>query len=51
MDPFVPDQMTLLLKSPPDSTMSFEFKVEYYQDGVDYNYFEFTTNKVVLKNE
>jgi len=49
--PFVPSQMTLILKSPPDKTSEFEFTIKYYQDGIDYDYFEYKTNKIVIKKE
>lgn len=47
--PLVPDEITLMLNSPPDSTTDFEFTIQYYQDGIDLDYFEFKTDKVVIK--
>lgn len=45
----IPDQLTLMLKTPPDSTSNFEFLVKYYQQGVEDNdYFEFTTNRIQI---
>jgi hypothetical protein len=47
--PSVPDEMTCILKSPPDQTTDFEFTVKYFQDGIDFDYFGFRTNKIVIK--
>lgn len=43
-------EIALLLKSPPESSAEFEFTVKYYQDGIDMNYYEFTTNAVTITN-
>lgn len=49
-NPNVPSELTLILKEQPDLTKDFEFLVKYYQNGVDDNdFFEFTTNKIVIK--
>jgi len=48
--PNVPNNLTLILKEPPDVTSEFEFLVKYYQNGIGTNdYFEFTTNKIVVE--
>jgi len=44
-------EMVLILKSPPDLTSDFEFMIKYYQEGIDYDYFEFKTKNIVIKNE
>jgi hypothetical protein len=49
--PTMPRYMTLILNSPPNLTTDFEFTVKYYQDGIDHNFFEFKTYKVVIINE
>jgi len=46
--PFVPQNMTLILKEKPAVTDEYQFTVKYYQNG-KYNYFEYTTNKVIIK--
>jgi hypothetical protein len=49
-NPYVPKELTLILREQPDSTTDFEFTVKYYQNGIDNNdYFEFKTNKIVIK--
>ncbi len=49
-NPNVPSKLTLILKEQPDLTTDFEFLVRYYQNGIDENdFFEFTTNKIVIK--
>lgn len=48
-NPYVPSEMALILREPPDLTSDFEFLVKYYQNGIDGNdYFEFVTNKIVI---
>ncbi len=49
--PYVPNEMTLILNSPPNLTINFGFTVKYYQNGIDNDYFEFNTDKIVIKNE
>jgi len=47
--PNVPTYLTLILKEPPGMTSDFEFLVKYYQHGLGTkDYFEFTTNKIVI---
>lgn len=48
-EPIVPNESILLLKEKPDTTTSFQFKVEYYQQGIDFDFFEFTTTNVVVE--
>ncbi|MCB0496260.1 MAG: hypothetical protein KDC79_08990 [Cyclobacteriaceae bacterium] len=47
-NPTVPWRMFLILKEPPDLVSDYEFLVKYYQEGIDSNYFEFLTDKVVI---
>jgi len=48
--PYVPNEMTLILKAKPALTTDFEFLVKYYQKGMENNdYFEFTTRNLVIK--
>lgn len=47
--PTTPEQMVFMLTSPPDSTGLFAFTVKYYQDGIDHDYFEFTTDSLIIK--
>lgn len=49
--PSVPFEMTLILRNPPAATTEFEFNIKYYQDGIDQDYFEHKTNKVVIRKE
>lgn len=48
-NPSIPNELTLILREQPDLVTDFEFLVKYYQDGIDHDYFEFTTNKIVIK--
>lgn len=48
--PYVPNEMTLILNSPPSLISNFEFTIKYYQDGIYKDYFEFKTNSIVIKN-
>lgn len=41
----------LVLKAPPEKTGEFEFTIKYTQDGIDFDYFEKTTNKIVITKE
>ena len=50
-NPYVPSELVLILKKQPDLTTDFEFLVKYYQNGIDYDYFDFLTNKIVIINE
>lgn len=44
-----PYQLVLLLNEQPSETQSFSFDIEYHQDGVDFDLFEFSTEAVVIK--
>jgi hypothetical protein len=46
--PFVTQEMTLILKSAPQTTDEYRFTVKYFQDGVDLDYSEFTTNNILV---
>ncbi len=51
-NPNVPSELTLILKEQPDLTTDFEFLVKYYQNGIaDNDFFEFMTNKIVIKRD
>lgn len=50
-NPSVPIEMTIILREQPDMAEHFVFLVKYYQDGIDYDYFEFETPGIVLKKE
>ena len=49
MNPVVPYESYLLLKDQPNSTTSFQFNVQFYIQGIDGDFFEFTTEEVVLE--
>ena len=49
--PTVPTEITLILKSPPNLTEDYKFTVKYFQDGIDNDYFEFITAKIVIQNK
>jgi hypothetical protein len=46
--PFVTQEMTLILKHAPQITDEYSFTVKYFQDGVDLDYSEFTTNDILV---
>jgi hypothetical protein len=49
-NPYVPTDLTLILKEQPAVTTDFIFQVKYYQKGVDGNdFFEFTTDKIEIR--
>ena len=50
-NPYVPNELVLVLKEQPDLTTDFQFLVKYYQNGIDYDYFEFVTDKIVIDRE
>ncbi len=49
--PPVPNQMTFILRDPPAFTNEFEFRVEYYLEGIDHDYFEHKTRRVIIRTE
>lgn len=49
MDPVVPYEFYLLLKEKPDTLTSFQFTIQFYQQGIDIDYFEFTTEEVTIE--
>jgi len=49
--PFVPNSMALILNRPPIKSKGFEFTVKYFQDGIDFDFFEFETEEVFIKVE
>ena len=49
--PFIPNELILILREKPQLTTDFEFLVKFYQDGIDNDYFEFSTNSIVIKKE
>jgi hypothetical protein len=50
-NPYVPNELVLILNKQPDMTTDFQFLVRYYQDGIDVDYFEFTTDTIVIQRE
>ena len=49
MDPVVPYQSYLILKEKPDTIKSFQFNIQFYQQGIDVDYFEFMTEEVIVE--
>lgn len=49
--PFVPEQLSLILKVSPEVTTEHEFTVEYYQDGVDLTSKVFTLPPITIVAE
>ena len=49
MNPVVPYESYLLLKEQPDSITNFKFNVQFYVQGIDGDFFEFTTEEVVVE--
>jgi len=47
--PSPPVEMFLILNSPPAVNQDFEFTVKYYQNGIDFDFFEFKTEKVFIR--
>lgn len=47
--PLLPIQSSLLLKEAPESTKNFQFTVKIYLDGVDLDFYEFTTNSIEIR--
>lgn len=43
------NSMTLILNQTPDKSKRFAFKVEYFQDGIDVDFFEFETEPIFIK--
>ncbi len=44
-----PERLIILLNEQPAETTAFSFKIEYYQTGIDEDFFSFTTSPVVLR--
>ncbi len=47
--PNVPHSWYLALKEGPTSTTDFQFYVQYYQQGIDTDFFEFTTRNILIE--
>jgi hypothetical protein len=47
-NPFVSQEMTLILKYAPQTTDEYKFTIKYYQDGVDLDYSEYTTDDIMV---
>ena len=43
--------MVLVLKESPEVTADYTFEIEYYQDGKDLDFFEFTTRSVEIRTK
>lgn len=48
-EPNVPFVWYLVLKEAPASATNFQFHVQYYQQGIDTDFFEFTTDSIVIE--
>lgn len=48
--PEVPAEIILLPNTAPSSINSFQFTVKYFQDGLEMDEYEFTTESIVIKN-
>ena len=42
------EKFYFLLKSPPSNSDDFEFRVELFVDGIDYDYYDLKTKKVYI---
>ncbi len=49
--PFIPNNMFLILNSPPETSMHVEFTIHLFLDGIDIDFFEIKTKKVFIKIE
>lgn len=51
-NPYIANNLSLVLKSKPFVTTDFEFSITYYQQGLtDQNFYSITTRKVTIKRE
>ena len=48
-NPTVPNSTLLLLTEKPAELTTFKFTIKYYQQGIDFDFFEFTTANVVVE--
>lgn len=48
--PEAPTEIILLPNTAPSSTNSFQFTVKYFQDGLELDKYEFTTDSIVIVN-
>ncbi|NGP76535.1 hypothetical protein G3570_07820 [Balneolaceae bacterium YR4-1] len=46
----VPDNIIFLLNSAPTSAEIFQFTINYYQDGLDLDEYQFTTTPIIITN-
>ena len=49
--PNAADEIILVLKAAPETASAFRFTVKYFQEGEGLDYYEFTTDPVVLEAE
>ena len=49
--PNAADEIILVLKAAPETTSAFRFTIKYFQEGEGLDYYEFTTDPVVLEAE
>ncbi len=47
-DPNVPDEIFLVLKSAPETTEPIQLTVKYSQNGIDMDFYEFTTGDIII---
>ena len=43
-------KLILILNSPPAYSIDYEFKVEFFVDGIDKDYYELSTEKIIISN-
>ncbi len=48
-EPFVPQEIYLILNSAPETEEALQFTVRYSQDGRSMDNYEFTTNPIIIK--
>lgn len=46
--PFVPIEFMLILREKPETELAHQFTVQYYQEGVSFDYFTFSTNPITI---
>jgi hypothetical protein len=47
--PIIPEELILVLNQSPEETGIYSFTVKMYLDGIDLDYFEFTTNPIEIR--
>jgi len=49
-NPEAPTEIVLIPTTAPSTTNSFQLTIKYFQDGLELDHYEFTTNSIVIKN-